>query len=517
MIVSYIIAAPIWKTSYRVVMDASGQPFFQGWAIVDNVSEEDWLNIQLSLVSGSPISFIEPLQQPLYRYRPVVPIPSDLQLNPQTYEPSDGTGEGRGGNMGGVTTSYIDGADAPKDRKQTSNSSGFINGQRAARKTVPQQQIQNLPLNNRNTDNLALLAPGTVAGEFGATTTSVSNALISGKSGVESEANGAEVGDLFEYRIERPVTVRRDRSALIPILQTKLEGERVSVYNEATRRDRPLSGMFLKNTSPLTLEDGPVTVLDGDAYAGEALLQRFKPGEKRFVTYALDLGTLVTARAKASREPVFLLKAINGVFQMYYYQTEQKLYKVTNQTDRPRVVYLEHPIRNDWNLTGDTPKPLDKSARFYRFRVELAARESKEIPVSERRELIDSYALSSLTLQQIELFYRSRYIDDPVRIALEKVTSLKDQIARIDAQIQTLEKEREGIAKDQARLRENIEAFNKTAEARTLIARYVAKANDQETRLEATNTETRKLNDERTRLQLQLEEAIRSFTLERKP
>src|SRR5262245_10612572 len=86
MVVSYTIAAPIWKTTYRVVLDQSGKPFFQGWAVVDNVGEEDWQNVELSLVSGTPVSFIQHIQKPLYRYRPVVPIPSDLKLNPQDYE-----------------------------------------------------------------------------------------------------------------------------------------------------------------------------------------------------------------------------------------------------------------------------------------------------------------------------------------------------------------------------------------------------------------------------------------------
>src|SRR5882672_1666644 len=94
MVVSYTVAAPIWKSSYRVVLDSTGQPFFQGWAIVDNVSEEDWKNVSLSLVSGTPVSFIQPIQQPLYRYRPVVPIPSDLKLDPQIYEPEQGAGSG---------------------------------------------------------------------------------------------------------------------------------------------------------------------------------------------------------------------------------------------------------------------------------------------------------------------------------------------------------------------------------------------------------------------------------------
>ena len=104
MIVSYTVSAPIWKTSYRVVLDNDGKPFFQGWAIVDNVSEEDWQGVQLSLVSGSPISFIQPLQNPLYRHRPIVEIPDDLSLDPQIYDPTRGEGGGFGvGDSGGVS------------------------------------------------------------------------------------------------------------------------------------------------------------------------------------------------------------------------------------------------------------------------------------------------------------------------------------------------------------------------------------------------------------------------------
>ena len=115
MLVSYTIAAPIWKTTYRVVLDQTGKPFFQGWAIVDNVGEEDWNSVSLSLISGTPVSFIQPIQQPFYRYRPIVPMPSDLKLEPQVYEPGEdvaageggGTGPGRGGNVGQYT---VDGA-----------------------------------------------------------------------------------------------------------------------------------------------------------------------------------------------------------------------------------------------------------------------------------------------------------------------------------------------------------------------------------------------------------------------
>ncbi|MEQ1644543.1 MAG: hypothetical protein ABL959_13935, partial [Pyrinomonadaceae bacterium] len=285
MVVSYTIAAPIWKTTYRVVLDTEGKPFFQGWAIVDNVSEEDWEGVQMSLVSGSPISFIQNLQKPFYRYRPVIPTPSDLQLQPQIYEPQSGNGGGSGSGSG-----------------QGVNSSDASVGS-----TISSRQIQQLPLNGRSATNLLSLQAGAVSGDRAnqanitldgvssntmiVSDTTVSEALTSTTSGITAAASGSEIGDLFEYRIEQPVTVNRNRSALIPIVQTKMDGERVAVYNEMVRTDRPFSGVLLKNTTNLTLESGSLTVLDGNAYAGEALMERLKPKEQRLISFALDLGT----------------------------------------------------------------------------------------------------------------------------------------------------------------------------------------------------------------------------------
>lgn len=243
MIISYTIAAPIWKTTYRVVLDPEGKPFFQGWAVVDNVSEEDWQDVSLSLVSGTPVSFIQPIQNPLYRYRPIIPIPQDLSLNPQVYEAGEisaGTGSGYGpggsGNVGGGSIA--------------------MGGAKAAPPPPPSASPQQL-FGQRRDSNVFENATG-----FSRPTTGISSAITSGESGVETAATGNEVGELFEYRVEQPVTVRRDRSALIPILQTKMEGERVSVYNEATRKDRPMHGVRLKNTSALTLEGGSLTVIE---------------------------------------------------------------------------------------------------------------------------------------------------------------------------------------------------------------------------------------------------------------
>src|SRR6266404_4832151 len=467
MVVSYTIAAPIWKTTYRVVMDSQGKPFFQGWAIVDNVSEEDWNNISLSLVSGSPVSFIQPIQKPFYRYRPIVGMPSDLKLEPQTYEANEGAAAGTisgtitdangaviqnasvtitnaATNQSFTTTTshegtYVSPVLSPGNYSVTVNAPGFktyvikdlmVGPNRAGyanltlevgsiTETVTvtggavelnssQRQISRLPTNGRNANNLSLSSPGSanITSFDGA---SLSDAITRPDSGVEAAATGSEVGDLFEYRIDQPVTVLRDRSALIPILQTRMDGERVSIYNEGARRDRPMGGMLLRNTSPLTLEDGALTVIDGDAYAGEALMERLKPAEQRLISFALDLGTMVNVRMKEDRAPTFMVRVVNGIFQAHYYQTTQKTYVLTNQTDKPRVVYVEHPVRQDWVLSDNTQKPDGKSARFYRFRVPLGPHQKVELPVTERRALMDTYTLVNFSRQDLELFIARNY------------------------------------------------------------------------------------------------------------
>lgn len=583
MLVSYTVAAPIWKTTYRVVLDDTGKPFFQGWAIVDNVSDEDWVDVRLSLISGTPVSFIQPIQKPFYRYRPVVPVPDDLRMSPQVYEPESGEVGGgapntvvgsvedaQGASVAGASVlvrneatgqqfnvqtdgggNFRTSALAPGNYTVTVSSPGFkswmTNGVRvgpggAARLNTTLEvgsvsesvtvvnsadasvggnfrsnSINNLPVNGRRNlfnfstdggdkDNQFAIVPEP----------SLSARMRGGETGIVTAAEGAEVGDLFEYRIEQPVTVRRDRSALIPILQTQMEGTRVSVFNLAEGRSRPMSGLLLKNTSPLTLEGGALTVIDGDAYAGEALLERLKPEEKRLISFALDLGTLVTVRAEEENSPAFNVRIMHGTLYATHHHRQKKLYTLRNQTPHPRTVYVEHPVRDQWELDDKvTPKPDGKSQRYYRFRVELKPNETQELVVAERQQGRETYALSNVTTEQIHLFFSRRYIDEATRAALQNILDLKARVAAAQTRIGAIDQEIAEIGADQRRLRENISALTQTAEARQLIARYVQKADQQETRLEQLARDKQSVLEDYSRLQTQLEAALRALALNR--
>ncbi|HUF04003.1 MAG TPA: hypothetical protein VMM38_07485 [Aridibacter sp.] len=478
LMISYTIAAPIWKTTYRVVMDEEGKPFFQGWAIVDNVSDEDWDEVKLSLVSGSPVSFIQTLQKPLFRYRPVIPIPDDLELEPQIHDPEFGvgSGDGSGSGRGAGSGSAVSGG-------RSTTSEITVDG-------AASNYITTLP------------------------STPLNRALLNLSAGVETAAKGNELGDLFEYEVERPVTVKRNRSALIPIVQTKMDGERISVYNEAARRDRPMNGLLLSNTTPLTFEGGSITVIDRDAYAGEALMERLKSKERRLVSYALDLGTSVSLDHKEDREPAKLLKAVDGVFQVHYFRTDVKIYKFANATDRKKVIWVEHPIRKGWALSERTVKPDIVTERYYRFRLELEPFGSDSLEVGESQGLMDIYRLDTFSKDQLELFVQRRYIDDATRAKLEKLIELRSRLAQIESLLEALESERNEIAEDQKRFRENIEALSKTPEAKALIVRYIQKAGNQETRIEELAAQKKTLEAESTNLEDQIRREIRDFKFE---
>ena len=501
MVVSYTVAAPIWKTTYRVVLDAEGKPFFQGWAIVDNVSDEDWQSVQLSLVSGSPVSFIQNLQKPLYRYRPVVPIPEDLNLKPQIYDPENETGSGMGDGSG--------------------SGNGMGSGVGGGRDSTVEVTSAKPMFDGAN--NNFMISSG-FAG------TSVSDAIVNERSGIETAASGEEIGDLFEYKIEQPISVDKNRSALIPIIQTKMEGERVSIFrepaaetsdddeedeSEAVKRanPRPMSGLLLKNVTAMTFEGGSMTVLDRDAYAGEALMERLKPKEQRLISFALDLGTLIRTEKKEDREPAKLVKVVGGVFQVHYFKTEKSLYKISNQTDRTKVVYIEHPVRKDWVLSENYAKPDYTTARFYRFRVELKPFENREITVGENLGMMDKYGLSTLSPKDLDLFLAARVIDDATRAKMSKLIDLRMQINAIDAKLMSNEKETAEITKDQERFRENIESLAKTPDAKQLIVRYIAKANDQESRLEQITKDKQTLIADKDRLERELAVEIKNFEI----
>jgi len=552
LFVSYVVEAPVWKTTYRIVLDAKAKPFLQGWALVDNVQDEDWTNVTLSLVAGAPVSFIQDLQQPRYKQRPVVEMPDDLSIAPQIAEApingrlalvaGGGTLEGTVKDLTGAAipnatvrvkqlgsgaeiTANTDYAGryklrglAPGRYKVEIYSTGFkstvLDGVNLASGAVRQNNVtlEVGGISETVTVNATAERVHTESAEIGR-----GSSIRDGDSGVEADVETQEIGELFEYRIAHPVTIKRNSSALIPILQNSIEGETVSLYNRATRETNPMSALYLTNNTGLTLESGPVTIIENDTYAGEALTARIKPNEKRFVTYAVDLGCRVSIKEDEANERATMTQFINGEMRVHYKQSKATTYTLTNLTDRAKTVYVEHAYdkNSKWQLVK-TVKPAETTDHFHRFKVTVQPNASTQLAVTEELPETTTFAISNVTTNDIEIYVKANYLTSQMKQALESVVELKMQISALNRQAAEKQLEITGITRDQDRMRENLKAMGKSEEEKQLVQRYVGKIAQGEDQLERLRAEEKKLFAERSSLQKQLDDRVRRLAMEHK-
>ncbi|MBL8169827.1 MAG: carboxypeptidase regulatory-like domain-containing protein [Acidobacteria bacterium] len=557
LFVSYVVEAPIWKTTYRVVLDAKAKPFLQGWAVVDNVQDEDWNDVTLSLVSGAPISFIQDLQQPRYKKRPVIGMPEDISVAPTTPQAAAGTTLGFVGRGGGSLTGVVTDGQGAVIRnaliRVTQNGTG---AQLTANTDAEgRYQLRGLPAGTyqiraestgfkSNTLERVHLASGSLAqnnftlevGSVSESVSVVSDRAINGRnafnlaklsagavmreedSGVEADVDTQDIGELFEYRIGHPVTIKRNSSALIPILQNPIEGESVSLYNQEVREQNPMSALYLHNTTNLTLESGPLTIIENDTYAGEALLGRVKPGEKRFITYAVDLGCRVTVEEDEEDQKAFRTEMLNGELRVHYQQTKTTTYALNNLTNRVKTVYLEHPYDNDskWRLVK-TAKPIETTEKYHRFKVTVPPNQTTQFVITEELPEVSTFAISNITTNDIQIYVKSNYLTPQMKQALEGITETKAQLVQLATQLGEKQTEINTIAKDQERMRENLRALGKTEEEKQLVQRYVGKISQGEDQLERLRQEEKRLRSEREALQRQLDDRIRKLSFDHRP
>ena len=548
LFLSYIVEAPVWKTTYRVVLDHQRKPLLQGWAVVDNTQDEDWTNVSLSLVAGMPVSFIQDLQQPIYKRRPVIGLPDDYSLMPQMHEASRGelpensiSKDGASSLEGTVvdsTGAVIPGAAVSVTDEQTGRKITAVTDQsgRYVARGLPigtyQVRVASTGFNATVISGVRIVTDRKVLGHIELRVAAASEmvsvdakslppappatpAISQAMADLEAEVNTQEIGELFEYRIDHPVTIKRHSSAMIPIVQSAIEGESVSLYNARSHKQNPMSALYLSNTTGLTLESGPITVIENDTYAGEALTGRIKPGEKRFITYAVDLGCRVSTKEEEQNQSAFLTEIINGEFRVHYKQTKTMTYTLTNVTDRVKTVYIEHPVEKDeeWKLVN-TPKPVESTENFQRFKVTVAPRSTAQLKVNEELPDTTTYQLSNLTSTNITLFVKSRYLSPQMKQSLDGILELKSQIAALDQQLRAKQQEINTVVKDQERMRENLRALGKSDEEKQLLARYVAKISQGEDRLEKLRGEEKELIEQRAALQRQLDETLRKLAQE---
>jgi hypothetical protein len=456
---SYTLEAPVWKATYRILLGEEERgPMIQGWAVVDNTQDEDWAQVQLALIAGLPVSFVHDLYTPRYIKRPEVKVQEITGVLPPEME------------------------------------EGMV-------MLARQEAIYG--------DALSAAAPG--AGQERVMKKRAAPAAMAANTAVSSmstQVRERKIGDLFEYEIEHPVSIRRNQSALVPIVLRGFEGRPVLLYNKRNRAENPMRCVEFKNTTGLTLEGGPVTVLEAGTYVGEAMLETVKPEEERLIPYAVELSVHVLDNVESTNDKVHRVIARRGTLRTDYVHIVQTTYHFNNKSSEEQTVYLEHPRDGkEWKLFGPA-EPKEVTENYWRFRFTIGPREVTKYVVRQRQTLHQSFALAQVGDDQLTLWLEQKYLDRRSGDLLRDILAKRQEVGIIESQLQQLDKEKGTIHADQKRIRENLQSLGDRASEKDLRERFVRTLNQQEDRLEAIDKEVAARQKEKERLRAEMEKQL---------
>jgi len=516
--IGYVVEAPVWKASYRLVLteeakneqpgkakeggsksdepkpadgkagdagkDVGGN--LQGWAIVENQTDSDWENVQLSLVSGRPISFIEDLYQPLYVGRPTVEPELYASLRPQRYAealaaaPAAPPMERR--------AALQQNQQSLRRKAAFGSDKGAANGAMAGQDAVIDQQ----------------LFPGAMAGKPGNGPAGPLNATAS----VSALASGASIGEFFQYTVG-DVSLPRQKSAMIPIVTDTVKASRLSIYNAGVLADHPLLGARLTNTTGKLLPQGPITVLDGGAYAGDASIGDLPTHQNRLLSYGIDQAMLVHSNDQTENSSLVTGKIVKGVLELTYKQIFTQKYVAQNKGKVERTLLIEHPKRQGWKL-AEPASFMESTDALYRFEETVPADQSKTLAVQEELTSTQVFAILPMDPDQIDLYVKAGVIPDATKKALQQAAKLKGAVAVTQRQIQEQQQSINEITQEQNRIRDNMKAVSAASD---YYKRLEKELDAQETQLQNLKSTVKDLRASQDRQQKELEDYLQNLSV----
>jgi len=442
--VSYIAPAPGWRVSYRLVTETDGSDkkntgainaFIQGWGIFDNRLEEDLAGISLSLTAGMPISFIYDLYTPHIRKRPVVKDEFLAAAGPVMFESAV------------QEDNMIPEAEPPM--------AGMGAGVQAVR--------------------MAKFMAG------GAPAPAPAISMQSMADSVQTAASGEALGALFQYNVDVPVTVGRGQSAMVPIVAGKLDTKKDLIYNGAKTVRHPVATLRFKNTTGLTLERGPVTVLENGEYVGEAVLPFTTDNSEAVISYAIEMGVHITE--DHAHEANLSALEIKDQFLLHQnFDVRRTVYRIDNRTGKVAVILIERRLNRQF-IPFDTPEPAEKTIDTYRYRVEAAAGKVTEFTVQERCMRTHRQHVTDISFLDLQRFLEGKFLDKTTYNQLKKLLDTVAAIAQLEGLIKQQENQRKGIYDAQTQIQKNMGVLTKEGEEGKLRGRYVSQLTEKEEEL----------------------------------
>lgn len=478
--VAYVVAAPLWKSAYRLTLPGSGTDGeLQGWAVLENRSGEDWGGVELTVVSGNPVTFRQALYDTYYVDRPAVPVEV----------------------LGRVLPRVDEGAmPAPVPQRQM------------AEKAAPRAMTRGLAM----APGMMAPAPSSPMEAFAADEASEVPPPPPARMADLTAAESSEATTQVVFRYPLPVTVANGQSLLMPIASRKVPAEPVALYQPETHRLHPLAAVRLTNDGASGLPPGILTLYERNAagngavtYVGDARLGALPAGEERLLSFALDQKVRIDRR-DSTNQRLTQATIIDGILQLV--QTDRRVtdYAISGAAREPRTVLIEHPRPENWTLVSPEPATVTVTPTAFRLRTTVAAGATAALQVVLERPRQETYSLIDLDSHRIEAFVTATVLSPPIRKALGHLGDLRRDLAKRERTVGELERRRETISADQERLRQNLAAAPRESD---LFRRYLTRLGDREDQIEKTDSELAKAREAVEDARKALSDYARSLSL----
>jgi hypothetical protein len=320
-----------------------------------------------------------------------------------------------------------------------------------------------------------------------------------------AEAEGKSAGDFFQYKINQKISIGKNQSALVPILQAHIEAEKVTLWNPDSA---PLRALWIKNTSGQVLDSGSFNVLEADTFAGEGVLETIHPDERRLLSYAGDAAVHVKTSEQSSEKSFSHVRIAKGLMVFTKEQRKISKFNIRDADTDARQVIVEYPVEDGWNLAPTTPKPDESTASFHRFRVSVDPGKTAELTVEAIHPEETNYELTNLDDDEVKLLVQQKRVTPAMQQAFDRILKQKQKVDQISNQIQQAKRESDQIAVDQNRIRENMKALKGTPEEKALLQRYVGQLDSQESRLATLRKESDDLQIQQNQAHAELDRLI---------
>lgn len=460
--VYYVAPSPSWRVSYRVVagLDETGEAgklIFQGWGLFDNRLDEDLEDVRVTLIAGQPIAFIYDLYASHIPQRPTVQDEARIAAAPVEFE-------------GSLPLSDM------SDQDNQFASLNFIDSRGMGGSSKRRKESAPLP---------RAATP------------------------MSAPAETKDAGEFFEYQVALPVSVRRGESALVPILQRELAYRRELLYNGSKHPNHPVAALRFSNTTGLTLERGPVTIIEDGGYRGDAIVPFSRDGADVYLAFAVELGVTITEQLERATETTGLhIRDSMLVYEQYIHQ--KVTYTIENRTPRAQTITLEAPIRTGYDLFR-TPPPATETATERRWSVYVTER-SRTTFTRHERQLIERQAqVDSLTHQNLVEYLQSGWLDRALHDKLKAILDLYAEIQTAQRESDRITDARKAAFARQEQYRGNLSALSNQGKEAVLRDRILASLTQSQDQLEALDVEEQRVQEQLKALSERLDGLIRAL------